>query len=81
VTGDSQRTRLVIKVTIKTKAEERRVKALIDLGAKANCIKQRLALKMDILVLPGEPTPLMSLEGAIIYLYRDYGVSIAVTDT
>ena len=52
-TMDSEvlKTRIVIKITLKVRKEERRVKALVDSGAKANYIKRRLVIEINILVI------------------------------
>jgi hypothetical protein len=78
--GKAPETRIVIEVTIKTRRGGRRVRALVDSGAKANYIKRKLALDMGIpLIL--RVTPLTSPKGKRIHLYRDYILGVTAEDT
>jgi hypothetical protein len=70
----------VINIILKVRKEEHRVKALIDSGVKANYIKRRLAIEMNIPVIKGETTPLVSLKGRKIYSYVDYIFIITAED-
>jgi hypothetical protein len=70
----------VINVILKVRKEEHRVKALVDSGVKANYIKRRLAIEINILVIKGETTPLVSLKGRKIYSYADYILIITAKD-
>jgi hypothetical protein len=71
---------MVIEITLKIKTEERRVRALINLGAEANYIYRRVALQIDLPALEDRKTPLASPEGRKIYLYRDHLLRVDVTD-
>ena len=42
--GKDLETRIVIEITLRRGTEERRVNALLDSGAQANCIQRKLAL-------------------------------------
>jgi hypothetical protein len=72
--------RIVINIILKVKKEKYRVKALIDLGVKANYIKKRLAIEMNILVIKGEITPLVFLKRRKIYSYIDYIFIVTTKD-
>ena len=72
---------MVIEVMLKTGKEERRVRALVDSGAQANCIQRKLALQMDLTKLKDGITQLASPEGQRIYSYGDHLVRIDATDT
>lgn len=74
-------TKIVIEITLKTKTEERRVHALVDSGAKANCVQRKLALEIDLPVLANGTTPLASPKKRKIYLYRDHLLRVSITDT
>jgi len=77
--GKAPKTRIVIKVTIKTRRGGYRVRALVDSGAEANYIKRKLALDIGIpLIL--RVTPLTSPEGRRIHLYRDYILGVITKD-
>ena len=70
--------RIVIKVVLKTGIEERRVRALVDLGAKVNCLKRRLAMEINAPVVIGGITPLVSLDRKRIYSYMDYIIIVTI---
>jgi hypothetical protein len=70
--GEEQRTRMVINVFIREGKEEQKVKALIDSGAEANCIRQRLTQEMMIPPLGTRPTALMTPEGGRIHTYENH---------
>ena len=70
----------MINVILKVRKEERRVKALVDSGVKANYIKRRLAIEINILVIKGETTPLVSPKGRKIYSYADYILIVIAKD-
>ena len=70
----------MIDITLKTKNGGRRVKALVDSGAEANCVKRRLALEMDVPLLNEGATPLASPDGKRIYSYGDYIFKVATED-
>jgi Reverse transcriptase (RNA-dependent DNA polymerase)/RNase H-like domain found in reverse transcriptase/Integrase zinc binding domain/Chromo (CHRromatin Organisation MOdifier) domain len=72
---------MVVEITLKTENEERRVSALVDSGAEANCIRRSLALQLDLPVLADRVTPLASPEGKKIYSYGDHSIRVAATDT
>ena len=77
--GKAPKTRIVIKVTIKTRKGRQRVRVLVNSGIEANYIKRRLALDMGIpLIL--RAIPLFLLEGRRIYLYRDYVLGVTTED-
>ena len=78
--GKAPETRMVIEVTIKTRKGGRRVRALVDSGAEANCVKRRLALDMGI---PStlRATPLSSPEGRRIHSYGDCVLGVTAEDT
>ena len=76
-----EETRMVIEVTLKVGKEERRVQALVDSGAEANCIQRKLAVEMNIPESPGGTTRLISPSGGAIYSYADHTVRVAATDT
>jgi hypothetical protein len=80
IDNKTQRIRIVINIILKVRKEERRVKALIDSGIKANYIKRRLAIKMNILVIKRETISLVSLKGRRIYSYIDYILIITAKD-
>ena len=65
------KTRIVIKVTIKTRKSGRRIRVLVNSGIEANYIKRRLALDISILLIL-KVIPLTLLERRRIHLYRDY---------
>jgi hypothetical protein len=71
---------MVINIILKVGKEERRVKALIDSGAEANYIKRRLAIEINIPVIKGEITPLVSLKGRKIYSYVDHILMVTAKD-
>ena len=71
----------MIEITLRRGTEERRVNALLDSGAQANCIQRKLALQIDLPALTDGVTPLASLEGKRIYSYRDHLVLVAARDT
>ena len=78
--GKAPKTRIVIKVTIKTRKGRQRVRALVNSGIEANYIKRRLALDIGIpLIL--RATSLFSLEERRIYLYGDYILGVITEDT
>ena len=78
--GKAPKTRIVIKVTIKTRKGRQRVRVLVNSGIEANYVKRRLALDMGIpLIL--RATPLFSLEERRIYLYRDCVLGVTAEDT
>ena len=70
----------MINIILKVRKEERRVKALIDSGVEANYIKRRLAIEINILVIKGETTPLISLKRRKIYSYADYILTVTAKD-
>ena len=70
----------MINIILKVGKEERRVKALVDSGVEANYIKRRLAIEINILVIKGETTPLISLKGRKIYSYVNYILLITTKD-
>jgi hypothetical protein len=72
--------RIVIKIVLKTGIEERRVRALVDSGAKVNYLKRRLAIEINALVVGGGTTPLVSLDGKRIYSYIDYIITVIAKD-
>ena len=75
IEGKAPKTRIVIKITIKIKKDKYRIRVLVNSGIKANYIKKRLALDINIpLIL--RVIPLSLLEGRRIYLYRDYILGI-----
>jgi hypothetical protein len=65
---------------LKVRKEEHRVKALVDSGIKANYIKRRLAIEINIPVIKGETTPLISPKGRKIYSYMDYILIVTAED-
>ena len=71
----------MIDITLKTKNGGRRVKALVDSGAEANCVKRRLALEMDVPLLNEGATPLASPDGKRIYSYGDCIFKVAAEDS
>jgi hypothetical protein len=73
--GKAPKTRIVIKVIIKTRKNKKRVRVLINLGIEANYIKRRLALDIGIILIL-RVTFLFSLEKKRIYLYKDYILGI-----
>ncbi len=72
---------MAIDVVLKVRNEERRVRALVDSGAEANCIKRKLVLEMDLPVALGKPTPLITPGGNRIYAYGNHIVRVAAKDT
>jgi hypothetical protein len=78
--SETQRMRIVINVILKVRKEEHRVKALIDSGVEANYIKRRLAIEINIPVIKGETTPLISPKGRKIYSYVDYILIVTTKD-
>ena len=80
IDNKTQRIRIIINVILKVKKEEYKVKALVDSGVKANYIKRRLAIKMNILVIKRETISLVSLKGRRIYSYIDYILIITAKD-
>ena len=72
---------MVIEIVLKTGTEERRVRALVDSGAEANCLKRRLAVEMNAPVVGGGTTPLVSPDGKRIYSYADHIVTVTAEDT
>jgi hypothetical protein len=74
---------MIIQVELLTgeAKEKRRIRALIDSGAEANCIKRTLALELDLPVLPGRPTVLASPEGKRIYSYANHVTTLSAVDT
>ena len=72
---------MVIEIMLKSAKEERRVRALVDSGAQANCIQRKLALEMDLVRLKDGSTQLASPEGRKIYSYGDHLVRVDATDT
>jgi hypothetical protein len=70
----------VIEIVLKTGTEERRVRALVDSGAKVNCLKRRLAMEINALVIRGGTTPLVSLNRKRIYSYMDYIIIVTTED-
>jgi hypothetical protein len=70
----------VINITLKVGKEERRVKALVDSGVEANYMKKRLAIEINIPVIKGETTPLVSPKGRKIYSYADYILMVTAKD-
>jgi hypothetical protein len=71
----------VINIILKVRKEEHRVKALINSGIKANYIKRKLAIEINIPVIKGEITPLVSPKGRKIYSYVDYILTVTAKDT
>ena len=80
IDSETQRTRIVINVILKVGKEERRVKALVDSGVEANYIKRRLAIEINIPVIKGEITPLISPKRRRIYSYADYILTVTAKD-
>ena len=80
IDSETRRIRIVINVILKVRKEERRVKALVDSGVEANYIKRRLAIEINIPVIKGEITPLISPKGRKIYFYVDYILIITAED-
>ena len=80
IDSETRRTRIVINIILKVKKEEYKVKALVDLRVKANYIKRRLAIEINILVIKGEITPLVSPKGRKIYSYADHILIITAED-
>jgi hypothetical protein len=78
--GKAPKTRIVIKVIIKTRKSKHRVRVLVNSGIEANYIKKRLALDMSILLIL-RVTPLISLKERRIYLYKDYVLGIITENT
>jgi hypothetical protein len=72
-------TRIIIKVIIKTKKVEYKVRVLINLGIKVNYIKKKLTLEISITLILGV-TPLVVLDENRIYLYRDYILGVITKD-
>ena len=72
--------RIVIKVVLKIRIKEYRVRALVDLGAKVNCLKRRLAMEINAPVVGGGTTPLVSPDGKRIYSYINYIIIITIKD-
>ena len=70
----------MIKVVLKTGTEERKVRALVDSGAKVNYLKRRLIIEINTLVIIGGTTPLVSLDKKRIYSYADYIIIIITKD-
>jgi hypothetical protein len=70
----------VIKIVLKTGTEERRVRALVDSGAKVNYLKRRLVIEINTLIVRGGITPLVSLDGKRIYSYIDYIITVTAED-
>ena len=70
----------MIKVVLKTGIEERRVRALVDSGAEVNCLKRRLIMEINALVIIRGTTPLVLLNGKRIYSYVDYIIIITTKD-
>jgi hypothetical protein len=52
----------------------------VDLEVEVNCVKRRLTLEINILLLNKGVTLLVSLDGKRIYLYRDYIFKVATKD-
>jgi len=71
--------RIVIKVIIKIRKGKYRIRILVNSGIKANYIKKKLALDINISLIL-RITPLILLEGKRIYLYRDYILGIITED-
>jgi hypothetical protein len=74
------KTRIVIKITIKTRKGKRRIRVLVNSGTEANYIKRRLALDISILLIL-RVIPLTLLKEKKIYLYRDYVLGIITKNT
>jgi hypothetical protein len=70
----------VIKVVLKTGIEERRVRALVDSGAKVNCLKRKLTIEINTLVVIRGTIPLVSLDKKRIYSYIDYIIIVITKD-
>ena len=69
--------RLVVDIFVKG----RKIRALMDSGAKADCIRRRTALELDLIPLPGKATPLMSPEGSRIHSYSNHNIRMTAKDT
>ena len=76
---ETDRTRMVIEVVLGKAG--RKIKALVDSGAEANCIRQRLALQLDIVPITGRRTALAAPNGSRIFSYGNVQVSVGSTDT
>jgi hypothetical protein len=72
--------RIIIKIILKIRIKERRVRALVDLRAKVNCLKRRLAIEINALVIREGITPLVLLDKKKIYSYIDYIIIITIKD-
>jgi hypothetical protein len=72
--------RIVIKVVLKIKIKEYRIRALIDLGAKVNCLKRKLIIEINALVIIRGITPLVLLDKKRIYSYIDYIIIVITKD-
>ena len=65
------KTRIVIKIIIKTRKSKRRIKVLVNSDIEANYIKRELALNISIILIL-RVIPLFLLKERRIYLYRNY---------
>jgi hypothetical protein len=72
--------RIVIKVVLKIKTEEHRIRTLVDSGTKVNYLKRKLIIEINTLVVIRGITPLVSLNGKRIYSYIDYIIIIIIKD-
>jgi hypothetical protein len=73
--------RIVIKIVLKIRIKEHRVRALVDSGAKVNYLKRKLAIEINALVIIRGITPLVSLDGKRIYSYTDHIITVTAEDT
>ena len=71
---------MVIKIVLKIRTEERRVRALVDSRAKVNCLKRKLAIEINALVIIRGIIPLVLLNRKRIYFYIDYIIIIITKD-
>jgi hypothetical protein len=71
---------MIISVTIRIKDKERRLRALVDSGAEANCIRRGIAVKLNLAAKEGRVTPLSTPNGVPIRSYQNHAVSIAAVD-
>jgi hypothetical protein len=70
----------VIKIILKIRIKEYRVKALINLKAKVNYLKRRLVIEINALVIKGGIIPLVLLNKKRIYSYINYIIIIITKD-
>ena len=69
IIGETKLIRIIISVTIRIKDKEHRLRALIDLGAKANCIRRGIAVKLNLAAKERRVTPLSTQNGIPIRSY------------